>query len=250
MADYTQTRIHPWPNEVGADWSTVMSLHGVGTLRENELTCNSSGHTRPQWSYLAEPVDWSWPKKWNRCERADLHLGEKKKKKSEGGGMNDLPSKSSQARKKPSRVSIANTIVCCKPRVFVQTACVWNYLCLLQTKGVCPNSMSETTWACCKLRVFVANYEYLLQRMGVHSKLGVSVATTGVYRQLRESVVHSTSVANYRCLLLTTGCCKQRVSIANYGYVLQTEGVCRELQLSITNYGCLSQITNICRKLQ
>ena len=35
---------------------STLSRHGVGTLSVNDLTCNSSGNTRSQWSLLARLI--------------------------------------------------------------------------------------------------------------------------------------------------------------------------------------------------
>ena len=50
-------------------------------------------------------VDWSWPKKWNRvvCELFSILI---KKERKHRWGMNDLPPKFLQARKKPLSVGV------------------------------------------------------------------------------------------------------------------------------------------------
>ena len=65
---------------------TMLSRHGVRAYQGNEVTRNSSGNTLPQSSQLAEPL-WTdpWPEEWSWCARADLHLKNKRKKKTEGG---------------------------------------------------------------------------------------------------------------------------------------------------------------------
>ena len=65
-------------------------------VKENELTRNSSGNTRPQSSQLAALL-WTDPglkEKWNWCARADLQ-------RRRGDELSNLPTKYSQARKKP-----------------------------------------------------------------------------------------------------------------------------------------------------
>ena len=49
-------------------------------------------------------VDWSWPKMWNWCVQADLHLKKKKgrKKSTSGKWIITVPKKSTQTKKKPS----------------------------------------------------------------------------------------------------------------------------------------------------
>ena len=73
------TCIHFWPYEVKAGWVCCPSI------RENELTRNSSGNTWQQSSQFAEPL---WTdiglKKWNWCVQADFHLKKKIVKKSAG----------------------------------------------------------------------------------------------------------------------------------------------------------------------
>ena len=45
--------------------STLQSRHSVGTHRGNELTRNSPGNARPQWSHFAEPLWTFWSKECN-----------------------------------------------------------------------------------------------------------------------------------------------------------------------------------------
>ena len=96
---------------------TMLSRRSVGTYWENEFVHNSSGNTRPQSSQLAEPM-WTDPglEKWNWCTRADLHLNKKTKKAQAGNESLNVPSKSSQARKKPLTPPICGHICAWAPR--------------------------------------------------------------------------------------------------------------------------------------
>ena len=82
VADYTQTRIHPWPNKVGDGWlcrcpgiawEPIRTWSHKQLVREHLVTVISA-----RWA----TVDWSWPKEWKWCAHANLHL--KKKKSADG----------------------------------------------------------------------------------------------------------------------------------------------------------------------
>ena len=60
-----------------ADYATVQAL--CGSLSGNEPTRNSVTVVSACWA----TVDWSWPKEWNQCGRADFHF-----KKNRRRGMN------------------------------------------------------------------------------------------------------------------------------------------------------------------
>ena len=72
--------------------------HSVGTYQETSLTRNSSGTTQPVVLASWATVEWSWPKEWNKCARANLHL--KKKKAQARNELSNIFPKSSQARKR------------------------------------------------------------------------------------------------------------------------------------------------------
>ena len=73
----------------------------MATCQGNEPTCNSSGNTWPQSSQLTEPLDWSWPKKWNCCAWVDLYFKKEKKKQRQWMNCKIFPQKFSQAKKMP-----------------------------------------------------------------------------------------------------------------------------------------------------
>ena len=93
VTGFTYTRIHPWPNEVR-----------VGSLCWPSMVWESFWETSPhatrqgtlvQSSQLAEPLAWSWPKRWTGvCE-----LISTSKKSAGRESLNFFP-KSSQVRKK------------------------------------------------------------------------------------------------------------------------------------------------------
>ena len=74
-------------------------------------------------------VDWSWPKKWNWCAWADLHL--KKKKKIAGGKWMTFPPKSLQVRKMPPCEWTPYQV---PPLPFSPDHFHWNLLFILQCK--------------------------------------------------------------------------------------------------------------------
>ena len=76
----------------GRVWESIRKRAHTQLVRIHSVTVVSAS-----WA----TVDWSRPKEWNYCARANLHLKKKKKKAQAGNELSNILPKSSQARKKP-----------------------------------------------------------------------------------------------------------------------------------------------------
>ena len=76
---HLKTRIHLWPNEIGVGW--LCRCPGIvwGPIRKRAHTQAVREHSDTVVSARLATVDWSLPKEWNWCARANLHLKKKKK---------------------------------------------------------------------------------------------------------------------------------------------------------------------------
>ena len=89
----------PFTQRSWSELTMLLSRHSVGTYQEMSSRKLVKEHSVTDISAHWAIVDWSWPKEWNLCARADLHF--KKKKKVQAGKelSNTLP-KSLHVRKK------------------------------------------------------------------------------------------------------------------------------------------------------
>ena len=101
VAGYTNTCIHPWPNEVrvgwlcccpGMVWEPIWKRAHMQLIKEHSATIVSA---------CRASVGWSWHKEWNQCAQANLHFKEKKRRW--GMGWLNIFPKLSQVRKKAQR---------------------------------------------------------------------------------------------------------------------------------------------------
>ena len=91
----------------------MLSRHSVGIFQRNELTRNSLGNIRPQSAH------WFWPKMWDWCAWADLHLYIKKKSKWGGGGGDKLPNVPKIITSKEKPTTTTNTYLLPPPLQWV-----------------------------------------------------------------------------------------------------------------------------------
>ena len=71
----------PFTQRSWSELTMLLSRHSVGTYQEMSSRKLVKEHSVTDISAHWAIVDWSWPKEWNLCARADLHF---KKKKSAG----------------------------------------------------------------------------------------------------------------------------------------------------------------------